>query len=425
MAYPHLDLAPENFLRTIEIPPDARRDFKFDARSPVRNFYGAVFLNGTWSTEGGKNQGIAPQKVFAKGLPEVGKHDGDIATLHCEARAAWTLSRTAPQYTPRLHGIILRAQVKNGEVTDRQVGDTHHHFFIFDHWPTTLAERILMRDSAHVHDDEMALRARMLFKTACTLSHAHEHNIVHGDVKPENTVTHINSRATARELRGSYEWHAQQERVGICDFGNSYVAGHQFNPNALLGTVRFTPPEICSTPLTDERLWASKQRDEFSFGMTMLNALGGNEMMPVMPTVNDVPAIDDFEKFQAYVKQHRRSYIAGPPPIPDGSFNHRFKMGGANDIIHQCTAYNPDRRFGSMIQVAQAIANWYCDEIDANAWPYFETALAELTNDLPQKGSLLRPTTPQIMAGATNPYCSPNLTINSLRAAIEVALKRD
>lgn len=425
MAYPHLDLSPQEFLNTIEIPPDSRRDFKFDPSTIVRNIYGKIFLSGTQSTEGGRLQGMQPQRVFAKGLPKITQFKPLIASLYCEARAAWTLSRFAPNSTPRLHGAILRAQIIDNEITDRQVGDTHHHFFIFDHWPFTLAERILMRNSAHVHDEEMALRTRMIFKAACALAHAHELGIVHGDVKPENTLSFINSRTRAQALQGSYKAASRQEAVSVGDFGNAYIAEQPFNVNSLLGTPRFSPPEICNTPLTDERLWASTTRDEYSFGMTMLNALGGNEVMPVMPTANNAPAIDDFDLFQDYVQKNHRSYVEGPPPIPDGVFNHSIKMGGANDIIHKCTAYNPERRFGSMIQVAQAIANWYCDEIDANAWPYFETALAELVHDLPPKGSVLQPSTPQNVTLGDSQNVGINRGIDSIKAAIDVALKRD
>lgn len=98
--------------------------------------------------------------------------------------------------------------------------------------------------------------ARVLQDVAWALAYAHQHGVIHRDIKPDNILL---ERATGRAL--------------VSDFGIAQVTGSEVSgPGEVAGTVRYMSPEqLAGLPLDG-------RSDLYSLGATALKALGGTPL---------------------------------------------------------------------------------------------------------------------------------------------------
>jgi hypothetical protein len=191
-----------------------------------------------------------------------------------------------------------------------QIGDLV--FFVMGYSPgTTLAERV--RDQGPLTAPEVA---RLMQEVAWALAHAHQHGVVHRDVKPENILL---ERGTGRAL--------------VTDFGIARLQDRTpaAGPGPIVGTARFVSPEQAAGEPGDGR------SDLYALGVTAFYALTGRYPF-------------DAEDPRALLMQH----VALPaPPVTS------IRPGIAPALaaaIDRCLAKSPDSRFATAGDLADAVA---------------------------------------------------------------------
>jgi len=173
----------------------------------------------------------------------------------------------------------------------------------------TLAERV-RRAGPLPPDDAM----RVLQEVAWALAYAHQHGVVHRDVKPANILL---ERGTGRAL--------------VADFGIAQVS----EPDGSLaecdvaGTARYMSPEHMAGEPVDGR------SDLYSLGVTAFEALTGRAWEPGSDMRLAAPG-------------------AGPvgPPLADARPDLPSRLAG---IVDRCRAGDPAARFGSGEELADAL----------------------------------------------------------------------
>ncbi|QRV98040.1 Ephrin type-A receptor 4 [Ceratobasidium sp. AG-Ba] len=151
-------------------------------------------------------------------------------------------------------------------------------------------------------------RFRLCLQLASALEYMHSHEIVHGDIKPDNIVV------------------SDDNTLMFTDFGNSilgYSSTLQFTATSSPVTLRYTAPEI----LTGNTMH-TKEGDVYAFGMTLFETLTGE-----VPFAN-------------------KSSIATVYPVINGQIPNRKDFLLKNktmgdqlwDLLTKCWAYDPKAR---------------------------------------------------------------------------------
>jgi hypothetical protein len=184
-------------------------------------------------------------------------------------------------------------------------------FFVMGYVPgETLAERIRTRGPL---DPGAAIR--VVQEVAWALAHAHQHGVVHGDIKPENILL---ERGTDRAL--------------VADFGIARLEGATppLSPGRVLGTARFVSPEQAAGEPLDGR------SDLYSLGVTAFYTLTGRHPFDAPDTA-------------ALLFQHQTL-----PAPPVASLRHGLPAPLAA-AVDRCLAKDPDDRFASAAELADAL----------------------------------------------------------------------
>jgi hypothetical protein len=165
-----------------------------------------------------------------------------------DRRVAIKLLPPSLAHSPDLVRRFLQEARTAARLAHPQVGDTV--FFVMGYVPgDTLAERIRSRGPL-----APAAVMRIVQEVAWALAHAHQHGVVHGDIKPENILL---ERGSGRAL--------------VADFGIARVEGATppRPTDRVLGTARYIAPEQAAGDAGDGR------SDLYSLGVTAFYALTG------------------------------------------------------------------------------------------------------------------------------------------------------
>lgn len=134
---------------------------------------------------------------------------------------------------------------------------------------------------------------------------AHQHNIVHRDIKPQNIII------------------SKEGKVKVTDFGIAKVASSAtINTSASMGSVHYISPEQARGGYSDER------SDIYSLGITIFEMLTGT-----------VPF--DGDSAVAVAVQHIQDSIPAPSQLVDGI------PVSVDKIVLKCTQKKTDRRYQS------------------------------------------------------------------------------
>lgn len=191
-----------------------------------------------------------------------------------------------------------------------QIGDLV--FFVMGYIPgMTLAERV--RDHGQLAAPEVA---RLLQEVAWALAHAHQHGVVHRDVKPENILL---ERGSGRAL--------------VTDFGIARL--QESTPGTgserLMGTARVVSPEQAAGQPGDSR------GDLYSLGVTAFYALTGRYPFD---------ALDPRAVLTQHIMLPAPPVLSARPGIPP-------VLAAA---IDRCLAKSPEGRFATAADLADAVA---------------------------------------------------------------------
>ena len=137
---------------------------------------------------------------------------------------------------------------------------------------------------------------------------AHEHHIIHRDIKPQNMII------------------SRDGKVKVADFGIARAVSSQTIGSNAVGSVHYISPEQARGGYCDER------SDIYSFGITLYEMVTGKVPFEGDNTVSVALAhLED-------------------PVVPPGEY-HAEIYPGLEDIILRCTRKKPDRRYPSMEEV--------------------------------------------------------------------------
>lgn len=154
--------------------------------------------------------------------------------------------------------------------------------------------------------------ARQIFvQMVQAVSHMHAHQIVHGDLKPENVCF----------CEGS-----NQQRIKIIDFGAAMVSNGN-DISGLRGTPQYLPPEVCAwyAPEASPANYG-KEIDIWSLGVTLFVMLSGRQAFSQDKSIQSLYA----------------DVSAGSYDLADASWEQVSTP--AKDLIHQLLTVDPRKR---------------------------------------------------------------------------------
>lgn len=181
---------------------------------------------------------------------------------------------------------------------------------------------------------ELLMRTKRLpWKLACdfgrqaalALHHAHQFGLVHRDVKPQNLL--IDHRGHVKLL----DFGLAMKREGDAgdEFSMAMIFGHE-----CIGTPAFMAPEQARDSLN-----ADARSDVYGLGCTLYAALVGDTLFPLR---------NPHEVVKAHQTQAPKKVNDVIPSIPQG----------VADIVDKMLAKNPDDRFATAGEAAEALARW-------------------------------------------------------------------
>jgi tetratricopeptide (TPR) repeat protein len=192
------------------------------------------------------------------------------------------------------------------------------HFLVMEYVPgTDLAAVVAQQGPLPVQ-----LACEYVRQAAAGLQHAHEHGIVHRDVKPQNLMLSENGR------------------VKVLDFGLAHVRAEAASANSLtssgelLGSMDYISPEQAGDPRS-----ADIRSDIYSLGCTLYFLLAGQPPFPAGSLL---------QKLKAHVEQL-------PPEIR----NVRSEVSPElSAVLYRMMSKDPGDRYQTPVEVASALASW-------------------------------------------------------------------
>lgn len=185
-----------------------------------------------------------------------------------------------------------------------------------------------LADYLDSYDQLPVAEALPIFRQVCSgLAYAHDHGIVHRDIKPDNIMLIPDSKENAPPV------------VKIVDFGIAKLtsfdglAGQGLTrPGEVFGSPLYMSPEQCSGQLLDYRT------DMYSVGVTMFQALTGR------PPLLGKSAIETIAMHQTAV----------PPSLADVAPHIEFPYA-LERIVARLLAKSPQHRYDSLADVAREL----------------------------------------------------------------------
>jgi serine/threonine protein kinase len=191
-----------------------------------------------------------------------------------------------------------------------------------------------------------ALLAHLIGQAAEALQHAHDHQIIHQDVKPSNFLIRANPKDPARP------------DLLLADFGIAHLAGATSNTSqAIRGTPTYMAPEQCmGQPVTAS--------DQYALAIMAYELLTGRA------------------PFQGNQMQMMFQHVHQPPE-PPSAINPRLP-GAIDEVILIALAKRPEERFASVTAFANAFQSAAQEMALAQADTRIsETPLPRITRILP------------------------------------------
>jgi hypothetical protein len=211
----------------------------------------------------------------------------------------------------RLNHPNIVTVIDRGEFEGRQ-------FIVFEHVPGENLKEVVEREGPLPVAQALALTHQV----ARGLAYAHEHGVVHRDVKPQNVL--LDETGTAK----------------VTDFGiaRSLEPGDALTESGtLLGTSDYIPPEQASGQSVDER------SDQYSLGVLLYELLTGEVPYPA-------------DNFMAVAMRHLRD------PVPSVRARRPNVPARVDAIVTRAMAKRPQERFPSTAAMMAAIEACLADE---------------------------------------------------------------
>ncbi len=162
-------------------------------------------------------------------------------------------------------------------------------------------------------------------QAALGLHHAHQAGWIHRDVKPQNLL--IDRNGTVKLL--DFGLAMMREGDGGDEFSIAMIFGHE-----CIGTPAFMAPEQAKDSMT-----ADARSDVYGLGCTLFAALTGDLVFPLR---------NPHDVVKAHQTQTPRTVRELVPEIPQG----------VSDLVSKMLEKNPDHRFQTAAEAAQALAHW-------------------------------------------------------------------
>lgn len=205
------------------------------------------------------------------------------------------------------------------------------------------------------YDQLPVAEALPIFRQVCSgLAYAHDHGIVHRDIKPDNIMLIADSKENAPPI------------VKIVDFGiaklttfDGVVGQGLTRPGEVFGSPLYMSPEQCSGQLLDYRT------DMYSVGVTMFQALTGR------PPLLGKSAIETIAMHQT----------VAPPSLASAAPNIKFPYA-LERIVARLLAKAPEHRYDSLADVARELL--YLERCD-------NASLDKIFSDVALQGNTLFP----------------------------------
>lgn len=157
---------------------------------------------------------------------------------------------------------------------------------------------------------------------------AHENQIIHRDIKPQNIIVKSNGVVT------------------IIDFGTAYILDKKFNAyddEKCIGSVHYMAPEYPLEKISDERI------DIYSLGITMFEMLTGK-----LPFVDANPEHKtQVEKYKAVIRMHKYT------PLPSARKYNPQITEEIEQIINKACSKNRESRYKSCRQIKEDLQRAY------------------------------------------------------------------